>query len=277
MSEIKAVTKPTAKIDGPQAVMQSPTQLREQMQSDTEIRAIINEYIESAMVEGKDFGTIDIRGHKSKPSLFKPGAEKFCGLFKIRPTFKKDTETVEMLGNTPGIIAYICELVDSRGIVIGEGRGTAKTDPKGGSDFDINKQVKIAQKRAQIDAVLRTGGLSDFFTQDMEDAPKDLNQPSGNRFRPMSEKQLKWLRDTAREVNDQVAEDEEVDEFIAEVLSYPVDKIPSWKTKDAVDKLKSWSKDETDRLIATHEGVVEPDTVIEDIGDEPISLDDLPY
>lgn len=166
---------------GPQAVTVGPKQLRKQMQTDQEIRAVINDYIKNNMVEGKDYGTIEVTsksGKKftSKPSLFKPGAEKFCGLFKIRPTFKKDPETVEMLGNTPGIVAYICELVDTRGRVIGEGRGTSTVDPKA-ADFDVNKAVKIAEKRSQIDAVLRTGGLSDFFTQDMEDALKG-NEPS---------------------------------------------------------------------------------------------------
>lgn len=160
----------------PRSVSTTPKQLRNQMQRDKEMRAVINEYIKDNMVEGKDYGSITVTSKSgkeftSKPSLLKPGSEKFCGLFKIRATFKKDQETVDMLGNTPGIIAYLCELVDGRGQVIGEGRGTAKADVKG-ADFDINKQVKIAQKRAQIDAVLRTGGLSDFFTQDMEDAPR---------------------------------------------------------------------------------------------------------
>ena len=176
----------------PKAVMQTPKQLRTQMERDKEIRAIINDYIANNMVSGKDYGTININGKESKPSLFKPGAEKFCGLFKIRPTFKKDIETVEMLGNRPGIIAYICELVDSRGRVLGEGRGSSSVDP-GGKDFDINKAVKIAEKRAQIDAVLRTGGLSDFFTQDMEDMPKNSNNssyPASDKQRALIQKKL---------------------------------------------------------------------------------------
>lgn len=164
----------------PQAVNLTPKQLRVQMKRDEEMRAVINEYIKNNMVSGKDYGTINIGGKESKPSLFKPGAEKFCGLFKIRPTFKKDPETVDMLGNTDGIIAYICELVDSRGRVIGEGRGSSSVDPKG-KDFDVNKAIKIAAKRAQVDAVLRTGGLSDFFTQDMEDAPRD-SAPASNGY-----------------------------------------------------------------------------------------------
>lgn len=188
----------------PSAVMQTPKQLQAQMERDQKIRAIISEYIKNNMVAGKDYGSINIGGKDSKPSLFKPGAEKFCGLFKIRPTFKKDIETVEMLGNKAGIIAYICELVDSRGRVIGEGRGTSSVDP-GGKDFDVNKAVKIAEKRAQIDAVLRAGGLSDFFTQDMEDAPKDFNTPSGsgsiepNGDFPATKKQIELIDKLVKE------------------------------------------------------------------------------
>lgn len=175
-------------VASPKAVMVTPGQLRKQTTRDKEIREVINDYIKNNMVSGKDYGTIKITTKsggevESKPSLFKPGAEKFCGLFKIRPTFRKDIETVEMLGSTAGIIAYICELVDGRGQVIGEGRGSSSVSP-GAPDFDVNKAIKIAEKRAQIDAVLRTGGLSDFFTQDMEDAPKEVSsqvsQPATN-------------------------------------------------------------------------------------------------
>lgn len=206
---------PKAKIEGPQAVMQTPKQLRSQMERDNQIRAIINEYIKNNMIDGKDYGSINIKGHQSKPSLLKPGAEKFCGLFKIRPTFKRDNETIDMLGNTPGIIAYICELVDSQGRVIGEGRGTAKTDPKG-ADFDINKQVKIAQKRAQIDAVLRTGALSDFFTQDMEDMATESSTSASTSFSsqpktevPATQKQVDLIDKLSQERFDRIGDFEE--------------------------------------------------------------------
>lgn len=173
-AELVKADKPTVARN----VTVSANTLRKQMEQDKAVRQVIDEYISNNMVSGKDYGTITIKGAVSKPSLFKPGAEKFCGLFKIRATFRRDEDTREMLGNKDGIIAYVCELVDSRGQIVGEGRGTAKTDPVNGSDFDINKQVKIAQKRAHIDAVLRTGGLSDFFTQDMEDAPNNYSNDS---------------------------------------------------------------------------------------------------
>jgi hypothetical protein len=186
----EVIVAPTQSPQTPRSVNTTPKQLRQQMERDQELRKVINEYIKNNMVAGKDYGTITVKSkagkeYESKPSLLKPGSEKFCSLFKIRATFKRDDDTVSMLGNTPGIIAYMCELVDSQGRVMGEGRGTAKTDVTG-QDFDINKQVKIAQKRAQIDAVLRTGGLSDFFTQDTEDMPKES---AGHTDYPATDKQ----------------------------------------------------------------------------------------
>jgi hypothetical protein len=189
IQEAEIIKAPVAQDYSPRAVTVSPNVLRKQMVRDQEMRQVIDEYIKNNMVSGKDYGTINIKGKQSKPSLLKPGAEKFCGLFKIRPTFRQDLETLEMLGNTPGILAYVCDLVDSRGQVVGEGRGVAKTDPVHGSDFDINKQVKIAEKRAQIDAVLRAGGLSDFFTQDMEDAPAAGSAQFENDDAPATDKQ----------------------------------------------------------------------------------------
>jgi hypothetical protein len=191
---------PTA-VSSPQAVMLTPKQLESQLKRDTQMREIIKTYINNNMVDGKDYGSIVVKGVKSKPSLFKPGSEKFCGLFKIRATFRKDSETVDMLGNTPGIIAYVCELIDTRGRVVGEGRGIYKISTTD-TDFNINKAVKIAEKRAQIDAVLRTGGLSDFFTQDLEDAPKDFggsapaaSAPQASTTEPASDRQVSFARD----------------------------------------------------------------------------------
>lgn len=183
---VKAKGKKAVAIAGAKSVMISPAQLKQQMARDEDIRAIVKDYIGKAMVAGVDYGHITIKGAKSKDTLLKPGAEKFCGLFKIRATFKKDVDTWDMLGNKPGIVVYICELVDAKGQVIGEGRGSSTANLT--QDYDTNKAIKIAEKRAQIDAVLRTGGLSDFFTQDTEDMPKGEGRGSSSAPRRFSAK-----------------------------------------------------------------------------------------
>ncbi len=263
------IVAPTAPV--PRAVMVSPATLRKQMQRDQDTRAVIEEYIKNNMVEGKDYGSIEVKkgtGIMSKPSLFKPGGEKFCGLFKIRPTFRKDFDTVEMLGSTPGIIAYICELVDTGGNVIGEGRGTAKTDPKNSSDFEINKQIKIAQKRAQIDAVLRTGGLSDFFTQDMEDAPNEPMRPSADMA---SESQIKTIYLTIARITGFEQRDD-MDAW----LQKAVGAAPGQLTKKSAGAVMSKLFDVEKRLKADAKQEGELDTVITDIPDD-INLDDIDY
>jgi hypothetical protein len=103
-----------------------------------------------------------------RSTLCKPGSEKICGLLRLRPCFRRDVETWEMLGSEPGVVALVCELVTASGVVVAEGRGARHRDQDYG---DVNKTVKMVQKSAQTDAVLRCAGLSEIFTQDLEDLP----------------------------------------------------------------------------------------------------------
>ncbi len=144
------------------------------MSDETAKRTLITKYITQHMKEGADYGSIKIGGRDSKPSLFKPGSEKFMSLFKLTAKFEKDNETWEMAGSEAGLFAYKCSLIASNGNVVGEGRGVATMKEKA---WSVNTCVKIAEKRAQIDAVLRTGALSDFFTQDLEDMVQEPMKP----------------------------------------------------------------------------------------------------
>ena len=163
--------------------------LQTRIEEETEQRKLITQFISNHMKDGVDFGRIHISkncedkyscsyakhpGHFSKPSLFKPGSEKFVSLFHFRPTFERDDDTWEMAGKPAGLFCYKCNLIAPNGAIVGEGRGTARVGEKQGQTE--NNVVKIAEKRAQIDAVLRTGGLSDFFTQDIEDMNLDQDQ-----------------------------------------------------------------------------------------------------
>jgi hypothetical protein len=124
--------------------------------------------VSAICVEGKDYHVI-----QGKKSLAKGGAEKIASIFHWTAKFEKDTEALEMLGEIKGWIAFKCTLVN--GQFVGEGRGAALLSKNGG---DLNKTLKMAQKSAFIDATLRASGLSDFFTQDLEDMPKDqIGQP----------------------------------------------------------------------------------------------------
>ena len=132
------------------------------------VRQAFIQKVNAICVEGKDFHII-----QGKKSLAKGGAEKIASIFKWTAKFDKDTESLEMLGGAPGLVAFKCTLMN--GQYVGEGRGAAMLARNNG---DPNKTLKMAEKSAFIDAVLRSSGLSDFFTQDLENMPQEqISQP----------------------------------------------------------------------------------------------------
>lgn len=186
------ITPVTTELAPAAIVVLTTKDLQTRIQEETEQRKLITEFIAQHMKAGIDYGTIKFTKRdgtevESKPSLFKPGSEKFVSLFHFRPTFERDNDTWEMTGKTPGLFCYKCVLVAANGAVVGEGRGSADVREKQG--WTINNAIKIAEKRAQIDAVLRTGGLSDFFTQDLEDMPREALEGDRNRPTPQARPQ----------------------------------------------------------------------------------------
>lgn len=120
-----------------------------------------------------DFGVIP--GTKS-PSLFKAGAEKIVNAygFFTRYTIESKIEDPEK----PLFFYTVkCELVkvanDGTEYVFTTGYGSANTYEKRNGRNDAwnaaNSTLKMAQKRALVSAAISVGGLSDAFTQDMED------------------------------------------------------------------------------------------------------------
>ncbi|MFA7170204.1 MAG: hypothetical protein WC178_05145 [Candidatus Paceibacterota bacterium] len=102
---------------------------------------------------------------KGRKSLGKSGAEKMANIFGYQTTFARDHQSVEMLGNIKGLVAYVCTLTHY-GKIVGEGRGS---DTLERNNNDANKTLKLAEKRAYVNAVIRSTGLSDIFSQDIED------------------------------------------------------------------------------------------------------------
>lgn len=135
--------------------------------------------------QGEHYGVIP--GTKGKPSLLQPGAEKICLMFKLVPRY--EVERAE-LGAGHREYTVTCTLYQ-RGseTVEGEGMGSCSTleskyryrnrwenGQKHREDNpDIadtyNTVLKMARKRALVDAVKSTTAASDIFTQDVEDLP----------------------------------------------------------------------------------------------------------
>jgi hypothetical protein len=126
-------------------------------------------FVSAQMQQGIDYGTIP---GTNKPTLLKPGAEKLCRLFNLRPNFNLIQSVVDF--EKPIFhYHYRCSLYRS-GEMVGEGDGCAnsmenKYQKQKYKIYDLTNTIcKIAQKRALIAAVLSSCGASEFFSQDME-------------------------------------------------------------------------------------------------------------
>lgn len=133
-----------------------------------ENRKSLIDWVREALVEGVDFGRIPTKRGPSKPSLWKPGAEKICGMLGVTPTFPTlpEYEQAALKGIKIKSIVLRCEITNSSGVIIAHGVGGRDLEQDYG---DLNKALKMAEKSAHIDATLRMAGLSEIFTQDLED------------------------------------------------------------------------------------------------------------
>jgi hypothetical protein len=149
----------------------SPAEFRQALARRSENRKALIEWIRSSLVDGVDYGAVPLRrGGFSKPSLRKPGAEKICGMLGVTATFPtlKDYEATALDGRDVSQVILRCHLVSPDGLVVADGVGARSLEQDYG---DINKSLKMAIKSAMIDATLRMAGLSEIFTQDLEDMP----------------------------------------------------------------------------------------------------------
>lgn len=152
----------------------------------------IDEFIKSNLQEGIDYG-LTSKDAKNN-TLMKSGSEKILNLMECKIRFYADTDSWQMLGSKPGVVCYVGYIIDMRLLQMivsyllqvgfeheekvikmfawGEGRGAYEIDelcyqqtgkPLRGS---FNRALKMAEKRCEVDAVIRTFGLQ--FTQDEE-------------------------------------------------------------------------------------------------------------
>lgn len=108
-----------------------------------------------------------IEAHWSKDVLFKQGAEKIVGMLGLRAHWPTLEELNAKLEKDPSMhILLECQLRDKTDAIIAQGFGGRNPSTDYG---DLNKSVKMAKKSGLIDATLNAGGLSELFTQDLED------------------------------------------------------------------------------------------------------------
>lgn len=138
---------------------------------------MLQKFVKDMMIADVDYGII--KGC-SKPSLLKPGAEKLCEIFG----FSKQVEILNRVEDwDKGLFHYEVKVIlasKRTGIVESEGIGCCNSMERKYKNQDsfniINTLLKMAKKRALVDAVLSATRSSGLFTQDIEELNFD-NEP----------------------------------------------------------------------------------------------------
>lgn len=185
----------------------------------SQIRADVNliqEVMKAVMTDKVHYGTVP--GCGDKPTLLKPGAEKIAATFRlaIEPIVEDLSLSDEIRYRVKARVVH-----QVSGNFLGSGIGEASTNEdkykwrkavsqaewdattedrkrlKFARDYTVqqirtnpsdvaNTVLKMAKKRALIDAVLTITGASDIFTQDIEDMPEEIaNDVAGTTATPV--------------------------------------------------------------------------------------------
>lgn len=137
----------------------------------------VESLVREHMREKVDFGTIP---GTPKPSLYKAGAERLARFFGLGAVVEQ-TRAVENWED--GFLLYQYKVgigpITPNGVVpIAWCEGSANSKEKKYANkpiYDVaNTLMKMAEKRAYVGAVLMATNTSDFFSQDLEDLPKEM-------------------------------------------------------------------------------------------------------
>lgn len=131
---------------------------------------MLQEFVKEMMIPGQDYGVIP---KCDKPSLLKPSAEKLCDIFG----FSKHIEVVNRVEDWDKELFHYevkATLINKRsGYIEAQGLGCCNNKEKRYTSIPacniINTVLKMAKKRAFIDAVLSATRSSGLFSQDLED------------------------------------------------------------------------------------------------------------
>ncbi|MHB8354373.1 MAG: hypothetical protein ACYDCF_08085 [Burkholderiales bacterium] len=147
----------------------NPEQVREQREARVANRKSLLEWIQNSMKEGVDYGKIHknpncrdgdsckVASHFSKECLLKPGAEKIQGYLGMVVQFT-------LISQNKDAVVIKAQAYDQSERLVGEGMGAREAH----EDDNLNTAIKMAEKSAFVDVVLRAACLSEVFTQDLD-------------------------------------------------------------------------------------------------------------
>ncbi|NLP46460.1 MAG: hypothetical protein GX347_05350 [Epulopiscium sp.] len=159
---------------------------------------LLQKFIKEHMILGEDYG--EIPGIR-KPTLLKSGAEKLCDVYG----FSKKVNIINRVEDwEKGFFHYEAKVTlinKATQVLEAEGVGACNSMEKKYRYQDpytlVNTILKMAKKRAFIDAVLSATRSSGIFTQDIEDL--DIIKEETSNIKPSTEKQRKYIYTLSKE------------------------------------------------------------------------------
>ncbi len=145
--------------------------------------SMLKDYVREHMSEGEDYGIIP---GGNKPTLFKPGAEKLNAVFGLSPLVEINNRIEDWDASFVAYEVKVTLLNKRTQMIEAEGVGSCNSRERKYKNQDAanvaNTILKMAKKRALIDATLSATRASGMFTQDLEDldlnAQGDFNRPT---------------------------------------------------------------------------------------------------
>lgn len=257
--------------------------------------------VQKTLKKGHDFGEVP---GTSKPALLKPGGEKICMLFGLNPEYEflKVTEDYDkeffsynirctLFRNGQPVAQGVgsCNSKEKKYRFINvdiipdnyAGYNESFTDKYGRTKYKINNPdicslvntiLKMAKKRAFIDAVLQVASLSEVFTQDLEDMGDLIQQENDNSTMTIEQAtaiKLSFGKYKGATLGEIVREDpqycdwlysknEKTDPVIKKALGIILDEITKAKEKKTDEMFDKLKEDKTENEIKEEEEYQDP-------------------
>lgn len=245
--------------------------------------------IQNTLKENQDYGIIP---GTTKPTLLKPGAEKILMLMGLTSEFHV-TERIQDYDK--GFFAFTvrCELFKN-GIKITEGVGHCNTKEKKYINQDpytlANTCLKMAKKRAQIDATLTVASLSEVFTQDIEDMQEYIQREQLETMTPTDAANMKvtFGKYKGKMLREIYKEDKSYISWLTSNAKDPVLKQAAQIVLDGVKEYKAKKREQAKQEQTQQQSSAEPQeepadqhadpsNIFEGVEEIEITGDDLPF
>jgi hypothetical protein len=228
--------------------------------------------IQRTLRQNHDFGIVP---GTDKPTLLKPGAEKILMMMGLRSEFEIVDSTRDF---EKGFFQYQvrCKLYKND-LLITEGLGACNTKERKYIKQDPytldNTVLKMAKKRALVDATLLVASLSDIFTQDLEDMDLEGQQVS-NQKRYYTDQDSTISKAQARRMFALAKGDQSIVRDVLDTFGYrnstDVKKIEYDKICEAIEEMVRIKESEAKEDKPKEEPVQEPEKQQDETEDIPL-------